>query len=164
MGYASVDAGVNNFAVFEDGHGRTLWRLFNNSGATVSAKTVGKLTMLQATGKNGFPAWGVLDFGTTGLRQRIIVAAEDVLDQTWGLFYIGGPNILITVTSAVYTTGDGLLVDDSSNDILDSGALAVISGTSGLPADFAAVEGVANGAARTELSVFLFDRETLVRA
>lgn len=150
------------FAEWVDDQGRKMWRMFNDSGAAHSARAVLRVTWLKEADHNGWPAAAALTT-TTSERQKVIVASEAVADQAWGDYFVGGPNVSITVASLTYTAGNGVRVDNSSAGVVDGGAQAGINIGAGTAVDFGAImTGLA--AAGTSIKIFLFDRETTVQA
>jgi len=158
---AGVQRDINQYEVLVDGQGRTMERLFNNTGSAIVAGDGMRVTWLKTAGKNGRAAV-IAKTVAVGERQRLVIAQEAVADGAYGLFFKEGPGISLTVPSATYTAGNGLLVDASDAAIVDSGAQTTLSGATGLPHDFFAIE--TGGTTVTSVTGFLIARETVVRA
>lgn len=93
------------------------WYLKNDTGSAISVGGIHRIDDGQA---DGWEAAAILHSTTN--RQRIVVAKDDVADGEYGRFYFEAVGITMTVVSGNFTAGNGLVVDDSSNGVVDAGA------------------------------------------
>lgn len=157
MSYAGVDRNANAFAVREDGQGREIISLWNDTGATISANAMKRITWLKVANKNGRIA-AIANSTTTSDRQIMVVAVNDHADQTWCDYYLSGPNIVMTIVSGTYTAGDGLVVDNSDGKVINKSGPVDLTDQG----FFASIE--VGGTTVTSVTVFLLGRESVVQA